>query len=633
MSKLFIAITTRIVNNKLVLVTTNKGYSVYNENGLTFDAVIDFLYELRKLKTANTVFAFYAFSLDNEFIFSSLSKETKDKLFQSSGYRKQLAELEKETLDLQAEFYSKAIEADRKEVIDFDLYVNKLAKIDLNEIKHRNYKIKLINGKFLTITKNKRSITFYDIYGFFRKPLIETVKTWLHQDINIITDTNDLELYKANASKECKYIALLGEKLTKELSNVGINLRSFYGASAIASWLLSKSKAKNEFHNYNNPRTLAPELNKAVMQAFYAGRGEQFKLGTFNNINVYDINSAYAYAILDLPVLLRKPVFTTDFQTNPFSVWYCEFDFTSLSDCLYFGYLPTRNKRTNHTGFYSSGKGYYWYSEIRFVLDNFPDCIKVKHGFVLPEYTKAEFTLAVNALYNTRKQLQAEKNPLEKVIKIGLSSLYGKFCQHNGKGFYNNFFYAGFITSHTRAMLLEATKGFEKETICFLTDAIHTTANLPLPLNDDIGSYKLTTGENASYLDNGIYRYWNVEKQAIKTATKGYKIFDFDKAIRELNEKQFFEAEQKLFIGHNLNTLNPVTFKDYLSVFAFEKHESALTDKFFKMREFGNKIVDLSETFIDSKILAGKAQESGLYKPNEFKDSDAVIDSLIAGKI
>lgn len=637
--KSFIAITTRIIDNKLVLVATNKGYSVYNENGLTLETVLDFLWSLRKLKVSkDIVFASYASSLDNEFIFSSLPKDDKDKLFQSFNIKKQLAELEIEQDDLQESFYNNHTPIDEKERIDFDLYVNKLSQIELSDVSYKEYKLKLINGKLLRISRKKENISFFDLYGFFRKPLYEMVSTWLSKNIPTLKQENiylDKETLRAFAGIEAKYIALLGEKLASELSNIGCNLKSFHGASAVSSWLLTKSKAKTEFYNYNKRRNLSSELYKAMLQAFYAGRAEQFKIGTIENVNLYDINSAYAYACLDLPVFTRKPLFCDKWQdsTNIFSIWFVEYDFTSLSDKLYFGYLPFRISGKSNTGYYKKGKGYYYYPEVKFVLDNFPKCIEIKHGFCLPNQTSAEFTKTINALYNTRKELQAENNPLEKVIKLALSSLYGKFCQHNGRGYYVNYFYAGYVTSKTRAMLLEATKGYEKSTICFLTDAIHTRDILPLSISNEIGAFKQSNYTQVTYLDNGIYQAVK-DGEIVKTASKGYRKLDFAKALAELNAQQSFDAEQKLFIGHNLHTLNSFTFKDYLSVFTFMKQESALEEKRFPMREFEQTKKDLSTDFLDSYALNGSThRESGLYVTRNYKESDAAIDALFAGKI
>ncbi len=91
--KTFISISTEIIDNKLVYINTSAGASLFNENGITFNDAIDFLFSLRNTREnrkAGTVFVCYGFSRDNEFIFSSMTKDLKDKLFQAYNVKHEL---------------------------------------------------------------------------------------------------------------------------------------------------------------------------------------------------------------------------------------------------------------------------------------------------------------------------------------------------------------------------------------------------------------------------------------------------------------------------------------------------------------------------------------------------------------
>lgn len=632
--KNFIAVTYLIKNNKIILAATSNGFSVYDANGINLKSLLDFLFSLLQFKkNKDTVFCTYAAGLDNEFLFAALPVEIKDKLFQSVKFKKQLSILQNEQLELQKIFYSHNTSAQEKEETDFNLYVNKLAIADLHEIIVDDYKIKLVNGKYLKLTKNSKSITIYDIYGFFRKPLTDVIRRW--HNTAIIKPANGLlspeQIERTTAILLAKSIAKLGNDLASSLADNGINLAHYFGASCVSSWLLSKSEAKKEFYNYTNLRSLPCELSKAMLQAFQSPRAEQLKLGTVQDVNVFDINSAYAFACLDLPILLRKPIFVKDYTPSDFAIWYVDFDFTDINP--YFGLLPTRDKKTNQSGWFLRGKGYYWNCEINYLLKLYPNNITVKYGYVWPKPKRAEFTKAINALYNTRKELDAINHPLSKVIKLALSSIYGKFCQQNGRGYYNNYFYAGYILSKVRTMLLQATQGNEHQTVCFLTDAIHTTADLPVEISNTIGAYKVNKYTVGTYLDTGIYRLI-AETGKIKTATKGYRVLDFESILTQITEHQFFEAQQKIFVTHNLHELSPVTFKDYLSVLAFTKKESALADKRFKMREFAERKINFRQDFIDSEVINGSSSaESGVYKISDYKESDILLDALFTNKI
>jgi len=632
--KTFVAISTEIYNDKLILVNTSCGLSLFNESGLEFGDVIEFLFNLKKQRLnrkEKVVFVCFGFSRDNEFIFSGMSKNSKDKLFQSHIVKKELHYLESEQERLDEIFYNADKETQDFEQADFDRYVNKLAQIELLEVKHKDYKIDLANGKRLTVRKNKEAINIYDIYGFFKpSSLRKTAKLWLGQDIallerNLLSHLPEIEALKIYSDIEVKTIAEIATALNKSLVDNGIKLQRYHGATAITSQALTQAKAKDFFHNYRYKRQLSPELYNACYGAYFGGRGEQLKIGTIENVNIYDINSAYAYASLFLPTMLKRPRFSRKWKPEMFSLWFCEFDLSG-SD-MYYGLLPYRFN--SQTIWKSKGRGYYWQPEVSFLLANYPEHITVKHGYFL-QYEQAPFTTAIQDLYNLRQQLSRQNSPLAKVLKIALASIYGKFCQHNGRGHYYNMFYAGFITSFVRTMLLNAVKGNERETVCFSVDAIHTTAHLDLPISDDLGDYKLLQVDKATYIENGVYKLYK-DNEVIKTASKGSRHFNFDRALDELNNKKQYSALIEFFIGHNIFTSNAIRHSKYLQNFATDKTLMPLDTR---ARLFDVFECDLNTGFVDSRISTfDNGLPSGIYKHSDFKDADAGLDTIEARRI
>jgi len=630
--KSFVAVSTEIINDKLVLINTSTGNFLFDENGIKFDKAIEFLFSLRQEKT---VFVSYGFSKDSEFIFSTMPKELKDKLFQSHNIKTQINKIDFEQEKIDELFFNTAKNTQEFEQLDFEKYVNFISRQELLEVKSGDYRITLASGKRLTIHKGKKSISIYDIFGFFKpKNLTTSCKEWLDLDIQILdktvcnslSDDNLLNFLRFANTQETTAIKSLVEKLDSELSKQGINLARYHGATAVTSWILTKSKAKEYFHAYRYKRQMSNELDKAAYQSYYGGRGEQFKIGTLENVNIYDINSAYAFASSFLPIMLSKLYFTKDYQEQPFSLWFCEYDFTDIDNC-YFGYLPNR-EIYGQTKYKLKGRGYFWLPEIQFVLQNFPECIKIEKGFAL-DYEVAPFTEYITESYNLRLELQKQSNPLEKVIKKALQSVYGKFCQHQGKGHFFNMFYAGFICSFVRRMLLDATRSFEKETICFLTDAIHTTATLPIPISNKLGEYKLESYDKVIYLDNGVYQCWK-NGEIIKTKHKGSKEFDFTAALKTLQQKQYYQADNKIFVGHNIFSLHQFQNAEYLRNIQLHKAINPIENV---SRIFENKQIDLSKDFIDSKpynLYNGK--ESGLYRHNEMNinKNDFTLDLINA---
>lgn len=637
-SKTFIAITSEIHNGKTVHLCTSTGECLTDANGINVDQALDFLYSLRhkRKRQGGVVFVCYGFARDNEFIFSTLPKDLRDKLFKSYRVKKEINELTYEIENITEDFYKFAPDSDEFLLADFELHVNRTALDELTEVEYNGYYLELANGKFLTLKKNKKSLTIYDIHGFF-KPASLREAVWkilresqplldrsMFDAIDFFDGETELDRLKAHAAFEVDYIARLATRLNEKFLEHDIKLSRFHGASALASYILSNSKARKQFHNYRHRRQLSSDLHTALRQSMYGGRAEQFKIGTIQNVYVYDINSAYAYAASSLPVMLSKPVYEREWRDVPFSFWYCEYDFTN--DNTYLGILPNR-EQTSFTKYKLRGRGYFWQPEIKYALRRFPSSVSVGHGYTVESDT-ADFSIAIKNLYNLRNYLKEQRDPLEQILKLALSSIYGKFCQHNGTGYYYNLFYAAYITSVTRAQLLKAVEGYEQETICFQTDAVHTSKPLPLALSENLGEYKLSQYNYVTYLDNGVYQCRN-DGDVVKTKTRGFRSFDFNKAIDELKYSRSYTALAEFFVGHNLFSQNLFTGKaDYLQDFAAPKTMRPAEKDITAMRwfELGGD-VDLTQTFIDSKPVA---QYNGLMSAPYHIGRNTAIDSCLS---
>lgn len=643
--KQFVSITSEVLNGKTVLINTSAGEMLANENGLSFNEMIDFLFSLvnkRSGADCSITFVCFAFSRDNEFIFSSLPHAVKDKLFKAFPVKNKITELQDELESLDTTLYTAKKDSQEFERADFDKHVNKLSLAELVDVKHGDYQIILNNGKILTIRKKGKSISIYDLWGFYKpNSLRDSVKTWLGKDIAVLdryefdrmklAGVTQFDRLKLKSYLEVKAVAELATKLDTELRAIGVNLSRYHGASAISSYWLGKIDAKKDFYNYRYRRQLAPELYKAVRQSYYAARAEQLKIGTGKGVFVYDINSAYGYAASFLPTMLRKPYYRQEWENKPFSIWFCEYDLTKSDYKHHFGLLPTRDL-SGHMKFALRGSGYFWQPEVVYMLTYFPECITIKGGFSM-EHEPAPFTKGIECLYQLRLELQAQGNPLEKVIGLALSSIYGKFMQHNGKGRYYNLFYAGFITSLTRTMLLQAARANEQSIICFLTDAIHSEVPLNVPQTNQLGHYKCEYYDRATYLDSGVYQSIR-DGKIIKQKSQGFRHFDFDKALIDLSDKNTYSALCEFFVGHNVYTENRFTGADYLTDYKQQKSMNPIHAERATMRLFDACKVDLKTEYLNSQPVTGFTElESTVYTRGGYKMADAGIDTIEAGRI
>lgn len=625
--KHFISVSTETLNGKLAIINTSAGTSLLNENGINFDTAIEFLFNLvyKRNEAETLVFVTYNFQRDCEFIFATMPRQLKDKLFKSDPVQKKLTEIELENNDLDTIIYGKRPESAEYAQADFSKTVNNFVMKDLLTVEHNGYEVEYAGGKSLIIRHAGKVITFYDIAGFFKGQTLRTaIKQWFGKDL-VLLDEKELERVqcitlleklKIHVTLKSSAVQRLAQKLNTELESQSLRLTRYHGASALSSRLLGQLGAKKEFYNYRFPRQLSYELNKAVWQANYGGRAEQFKIGTLKNVYVYDINSAYAFACSYLPRMLRKPYFVKTWNDSPFSLWFCDYDFNSVNP--YFGFLPNRDL-SNSTKYKMKGRGYFWQPEIQFVLKHYPECVKIQGGFVL-DYERADFAKGIETLYQLRLELQRQHNPLERVLKLALASFYGKFCQHVGRSHYYNLFYAGFVTSFTRMQLLEATKGREAETICFQTDAIHSTSkSLGVMLNDEMGHYKQQKYAKVEYLGTGTWRGFNKAGAVIEEKTQGFRSFDFEKAIQQMNDKQTYDALFEFFVTHNLHAQNMFSGAEYLSNHSMSKIQNPVRSD-SAMRLFEVLDIDLTKEYFNSKPLKTfSGLESGVYRQNNYR--------------
>jgi hypothetical protein len=638
--KKFVAIAAQIYRNKLVAVSASNGRSLSNVDGLTFEAITDFLFDLRHKKQKDEVFICYAFQTENEFLFSQLPDSLKDKLFQSHSVREKIDDLNNEIDEQDYQLFNLDKTDENYELFDFERYVNRLSLKELVDVNYNGYDIRLISGKLLTLNKGGKRFILFDVYGFFRTPLQKAVKDWQGKNIEKLDRKNqdlieglECQQLGAYARFEANHIADLMTALNESLIANNINLTKFHGVTCVSGWLLAKSKAREQYYNYRYRRQCSGELYEAVNQAYYGGRIEQLKLGTFDTssncerVNVYDINSAYATAGTLLPIMHSKPVFSNEWKDETFSLWHIKYDFSSIDSCI--GLLPNRDVGSA-IKYKLRGKGYFWQPEVKYLIDHYPHCVQVDYGFYLP-YEKADFTKSIADLYDLRLELQLQGHPLEKVLKLALAAIYGKFCQRDGRAYYYNLFYAGFITSFTRSKMLEAVKGYERTIICFLTDAIHTSANLPVICTDKLGDWKKSEYTKAQYLDAGIYRLYDSCGNLVKEKTKGFRTFDFEKALTEFQDSKSYTAFAEYFVGHNLHSFMPMRYRNYLDLQAEEKQASPLESK---MRQYHSLGIDLTKDFCESSVIDKfSGRESAPYRMQYFRESDAAKDSLTAGKI
>lgn len=378
-------------------------------------------------------------------------------------------------------------------------------------------------------------IIIWDVFGFFQESFVQVMHKWLGPNYKHYELIKRMKLLRGNFehvkqsdineynAAELDALVRIMDKVRNAIDGLGFMVTRWDGAGAIAAAMLRKHKIKE------HKKEFAPDIIEASRTAYAGGRIEICKNGTLNReVYDYDINSAYPHIMASLPCLACGHwVSGIGFPPDGFTLVRIRFSFARS---LPFYPLFYRTKEMQ-ISFPREGEGWYWYPEYAAALETpgtldvlewrhfAPDC-QHKPFHWIPDY------------YRTR-QLWV-KNPTEdwqsggeKILKLGLNSLYGKTAQQVGgrarQPAYHQLEWAGYITSATRARLYMASAYAAESVIGFATDGIFTTVpldGLELDRFKQIGGwdYKAFTGLTLAMA--GVY--WWHDGDKFKHFSRGF---------------------------------------------------------------------------------------------------------------
>lgn len=394
-----------------------------------------------------------------------------------------------------------------------ELRINGSIFIDVSE--SLTYRVEYLPKKWLIVSEgyndkvtNKfikvKRVTVYDVYSFFQTSFVNAVKAWK-------IDTSDLDMIEAMKQEraifkladlepivnyciaECKVGSALVAKLDITLKGIGVNLKSFHGPGAVA----------NAIYKESLDTSLLPfDSSDDVKRAYFGGRIQCLKLGHFDRVHVYDINSAYPAALASLPAI--GPLERVIDKPKPFDIVHIKYTAKT------FGPYPFRLP-DGTIQYPLNGEGFYHYNEYRAglkYLENW-EVIEVLRPATIDASTPPFHF--VEPLYKLRQAMKEAGNDAQIAVKLCLNSLYGKLAQRVGyrgkRPRYQDYYTAGYITAFCRAKLLEAIAGNEDSIVHFATDGICSLDPLPLQIDKELGHWDYCTYESAWVFMPGIYYY------------------------------------------------------------------------------------------------------------------------------
>ena len=411
----------------------------------------------------------------------------------------------------------------------------------------KNYKISYIPSKSLSITKGHHSTVFFDIAQFYKESLLSAYENNIgkidnnYKEIKKKRSQFSKTFYNDNRNKVRNY-CIQDCKYTKELSEHFVNLFNDAFGFMAKRWLSSGYLAEKVIINHKIKFPYFNEIPFKIQQfakrSYFGGRFEILKRGHIGTAYLYDINSAYPYAMTKIPDLLDGKWINQKTINQNAEIGF----FRIQADIPDFENIPCFPFRKNNMIIFPSGKfeTYCTLSELK-VCD--PKFYKVLDAWQFIPNISSEYPFKkfIEKLYRKRMRLKRQNDPMQLPIKIILNSMYGKTGQlyRNRIGNLYNPVMFSFITGHARSMLYNFVKKnkLENEIVSFATDSICTTRKINLK-SVKLGEFSLENNANdVFFLQNGFYRFDGKWKQ------RGLGRL----GTREIEHLDTFEKDGKLF--------------------------------------------------------------------------------------
>lgn len=388
----------------------------------------------------------------------------------------------------------------------------------------QDYKIEYYPNKCLKINKGHHSVLFYDIAQFYdRKSLSIAYQNNIGKLSESYLAMKDKRSefstwYYNHNKKKIRNYCIQDCILTKQLAEKWINLFhdafSFYPAKWPSSGYLAEKVLINNRVNFPKFDSIPYEIQDLALRSYFGGRFEMLKRGFIGKAYLYDINSAYPYAITQIPDLVRGKWIQRKSIHKDAKLGFFEIE----SDIPDHTYIPPFPFKANGQIVFPSGKfiTYVTLAELLACENDSWYTIRNSWQFV-PDSDAHPYKKFIEGWYQKRLELKQNGSPMQLPIKIILNSIYGKTGQKVNRIIGNLFnpVIFSFITGFARAQLYRFVikNDIERDMVAFATDSICTTKKLDVDSNQ-LGEFSFEkSADDVFYLQNGFYRFDHTWKQ------------------------------------------------------------------------------------------------------------------------
>lgn len=387
-----------------------------------------------------------------------------------------------------------------------------------------DYKISWRRGKTFQIQRGKESVIFYDVVSFFQCSFVKACDSYLDdafEDRERIVENKRLrsgfrasdlrDIAEYNRSELVNLVKLMNE-LRIRLYRAELKPSRWDGPGAIAVALMGGKGVPD--HMEQAPASVAG----AIRSGYFGGRFEVVKAGHVERPAFeYDINSAYPWALLDVPSLAGGSwdYVTGDPGRLPFALYNLRYRSSTAES--FPQPLPCRYP-TGATAYPRAVTGWYWSPEYEVASEYvamYGGNLEVLGAWVFTPTTDYKPFHYIEPLFNKRRALKKAGDGAHVGIKLGLNSQYGKLAQQVGwrrdrRGGihippYHQLDWAGYVTSKCRAAVLRAALPTLDRVIAWETDAMFSEVPLNVQEGSGLGDWEYTEFADLTYLQSGMY--------------------------------------------------------------------------------------------------------------------------------
>lgn len=382
----------------------------------------------------------------------------------------------------------------------------KFAKLGPYPVRWQGYKLNLQGTKF-TVQRGKVKVVVWDLFKFYQSKFTGALKDWKvgskellermtkMKDARSEFDKLDPAEVRAYCFEECACMAELAQKLIDAHDRANIPLKTFYGAGSTGAAMLGVMGIKEKIRPVPEP------MRVCVAQAFFGGRFENSILGMSNGpVFNYDISSAYPYQTTFLPCLEHGRWEGTERRSDleGARAALVHYGLGDMNDSYGWAPFPYRTSDGTITFPTTSPGGWVWLDEylagerafkhvhFREAWIYHSDCDCRPFGQI-PEY------------YAYRLRIGKEGPGI--VVKLAVNSCYGKLAQSVGNALFNNWIWAGMITSGCRAQILDvlAMHKDRENLLMVATDGIYTRERLSMPIPRETGTALVVADDGSEH--------------------------------------------------------------------------------------------------------------------------------------